>query len=129
MFSNSRGTNFSSHDLVEGDFVDVRTLILEHNHDVMSESVSPEVFCFVSSRAPLRNSVAMAAIVETSACAAAASIAEDAVSTASGGSSSAASSPGTPVAKVRQPRGVDAPVVEASRSIDWSGQRCRGLCS
>ena len=80
-------------------------MFLEHNHDVMSESVSPVIFCFVPSRAPLRNSVAMAATVETSACAAAASIAEDAVSTASGGSSSAASSPGTPVANVKAAAG------------------------
>ena len=63
VISNSRGTNFSRPDLVEGDFVDVRTMILEQNYDVMSESVSPVVFCFVSSRAPLRNSVAMAATV------------------------------------------------------------------
>jgi hypothetical protein len=55
LFSNSRRTKFSRHDFVEGDFVDVRTMILEHNHDVMSVSVSPVVFCCVSSRTPLRN--------------------------------------------------------------------------
>ena len=109
VFSNSRGTNFSRHDLVEGDFVDVRPTILEQNCDVMSDSVSPVVFCFVSSRAPLRNSVAMAATVETTACAAAASIAEDEVSTTSGGSSSVASSPGTPVAKAKAKAAVGRP--------------------
>ena len=97
--SNSRGTNVSRHDLLEGDFVDVRTMILEQNHDVTAESVSPVFFCFVSSRAPLRDSVAMAATVETSAASAAgAATAEDEVPTASGRSSSVPSAPGTPVA-------------------------------
>ena len=93
MISSSSGTNYLRHDLAEGDFVDVRTLILQHGRDFMSVSASSVVFCFVFISAPLKHSRAMAASVETSACAAAASIAEDEVSTTSGGSSSVASPP------------------------------------
>ena len=123
VISNSSGTNYPRHDIAEGDFVDVRTLILQHSHDFMSVSVSSVVFCFVFIRAPLKHSRAMAATVETSACAAAAFIAEDEVSTASGGSSSVASSPGTPVAKAKakaavgRPRGGKKPQIDIDVEI------------
>ena len=52
VISNSSGTNYSRHDLAEGDFVDVRTLILQHSHDFMSVSASSVVFWFVFIRAP-----------------------------------------------------------------------------
>lgn len=111
------------HDLADGDFVDVRTLILHHGRDFMSVSASSVVFCFGFISAPLKQTRAMAALVETSACAAADSIAEDEVSTASGGASSVASSPGTPVAKgkakaaVGRPRGGKKPQIDIDIEI------------
>ncbi len=82
--------------------------------DFMLVSASSVVFCFVFIGAPLIHSRAMAATVETSACAAAASVSEDEVSTASCESSSVASSPGTPVAKAKAMAAVGRPVVERS---------------
>ena len=123
VISISRGTNYLRHDLADGDFVDVRRLILHHSRDFMSVSASSVVFCSVFISAPLKHTRAMAAPVETSACAAAASIAEDEVSTASGGASSVASSPGTPVAKAKakaavgRPRGGKKPQIDIDVEI------------
>ena len=123
VISTSSGTNYLRHDLADGYFVDVRTLTLHHSRDFMSVSASSAVFCFVFISAPLKHTRAMAAPVETSACAAAASIAEDEVSTASGGASSVASSPGTPVAKAKakaavgRPRGGKKPQIDIDVEI------------
>ena len=123
LISSSSGTNYLRHDLAEGDFVDVRTLILQHSRDFISVSASSVVFCFVFISAPLKHSRAMAASVETSACAAAASIAEDEVSTTSGGSSSVASPPVSPVAKAKakaavgRPRGGKKPQIDIDVEI------------
>ena len=123
VISTSSGTNYLRHDLADGYFVDVRTLTLHHSRDFMSVSASSAVFCFVFISAPLKHTRAMAALVETSACAAAASIAEDEVSTASGGASSVASSPGTPVAKAKakaavgRPRGGKKPQIDIDVEI------------
>ena len=123
VISTSSGTNYLRHDLADCYFVDVRTLTLHHSRDFMSVSASSAVFCFVFISAPLKHTRAMAAPVETSACAAAASIAEDEVSTASGGASSVASSPGTPVAKAKakaavgRPRGGKKPQIDIDVEI------------
>jgi hypothetical protein len=123
VMSSSSGANYSRHDVAEGDFVDVRTLILQHSRDFISVSASSVVFCFVFISAPLKHSRAMAASVETSACAAAASIAEDEVSTTSGGSSSVASPPVSPVAKAKakaavgRPRGGKKPQIDIDVEI------------
>ena len=47
VISSSSGTNYLRHDLAEGDFVDVRTLILQHSRDFISVSASSVVFWFV----------------------------------------------------------------------------------
>ena len=59
VISTSSGTNYPRHDIAKGDFVDVRTLILQHSHDFMSVSASSVVFCSVFISAPLKHTRAM----------------------------------------------------------------------
>ena len=68
VISKSRGTNYLRHDLAEGDFVDVRTLILQHSRDFMSVTASSVVFCFVFISAPLKHTRAMAATGDVGLC-------------------------------------------------------------